>query len=116
MKPKKEKTLCKSGYYTPFKAGPATHKRIPTGPVLVSIQFWCLMYLICRQYVSTFTTGYTLDQLNLSKGTERFPHALSYSRKKWPKKTFVASGQMQEAMSLINVHSVQIIDLLRTIK
>ena len=83
-------TLYKSGYYTPFKIGPGTHKRIPPAQVLVSIQFWCQMHSICRQYVSTFTTGHMQDQFNLSRGTKRFPLALSYGWKKMYK-TLIAS-------------------------
>ena len=84
-------TLCKSGYYTPFKTGPGTHKLIPPGQVLVSIQFWCWMHLICRQHVSTFTTVYIQDRFNLSKGTKRFPLAVSYGWKTRTKKTLIAS-------------------------
>lgn len=85
-------TLYKSGYYTPFKTGPGTHKQIPPGQVLVSIQVWCWMHSIYRQRVSTFTTVHIQDQFNLSKGTDRFPLALSYGwKKKCTKKTLIAS-------------------------
>ena len=55
---------------------------------------------------------------NLSKGTEKSPPALSDGREKKKHKENIRglSGQMQEAMSLANVHPVRITHLLRTIK
>lgn len=86
--------------------GPGTHELTPTGQVLGSNQCWCLVHLICRPPVSTFTPVYTQDQLNLSKGTERLPLALSYGRKNKCKENIRwLSGQMQEAMSLVNVRT-----------
>lgn len=111
-------TLWQWLYFIPFKTEPETHKRTPWGQMLGSIQLCCLVHSIHRQLVSTITPCVHIGPA-WAEGLRKFPlPCLMVGEKKEAQRKLTRwlSGQMQEAMSLANVHPVWITHLQRTIR